>query len=67
MARISASRLSAWFLRSPRVAMQVAGDLLHFLGQQRRAIDLEHPQHALHLVQVRPQRSSSATFSGCST
>ena len=27
-------------------------DLLHFLGQQRGAEDLEQSQHALHLVQV---------------
>ncbi len=26
--------------------------MLHLLGEQRRAVDLEHPQHALHLVQV---------------
>ena len=53
MARISASRLSAWLLRSLCVAMQVLGDVLHLLGEQRRAVDLEHAQHALHLVQVR--------------
>ena len=32
--------------------LQVVGDLLHFLGQQRGAEDLQQPQYALHLVQV---------------
>jgi len=31
---------------------QVLRDVLHLLGEQRRAVDLQHPQHALHLVQV---------------
>jgi hypothetical protein len=31
---------------------QVLRDVLHLLGQERGAIDLQHPQHALHLVQV---------------
>ena len=29
----------------------VAGDLLHLLGEQRGAVDLEHAQHALHAMQ----------------
>ncbi len=51
MARISASSVSAWFFCEAGV-QQVLGDLLHFLGEQRRAEDLQHAQHALHLVQV---------------
>src|SRR5204863_265781 len=31
---------------------QVLGDVLHLLGEERRAVDLEQPQHALHLVQL---------------
>jgi hypothetical protein len=31
---------------------QVLRDVLHLLGEQRRAVDLQQPQHALHLVQV---------------
>jgi len=31
---------------------QVLRDVLHLLGQQRRAVDLQHAQHALHRVQV---------------
>ena len=31
---------------------QVARDLLHFLGEQRGAVDFQHPQHTLHLVQL---------------
>ena len=38
-------------LRSGRE--QVVGDLLHLLGEQRGAEDLEQAQHTLHLVQVR--------------
>ena len=52
MARISASRLSAWLLRSAGGGQQVLRDLLHLLGEQRRAVDLQHAQHALHLVQL---------------
>ena len=43
-------RLGLVLLRSRR--QQVLGDLLHFLGEQRRAEDLQQSQHALHLVQV---------------
>ena len=52
MARISASRLSAWLLRSLCGRDQVLRDVLHLLGKQRGAVDLEQAQHALHLVQV---------------
>jgi hypothetical protein len=38
------------FLRSRR--QQVVSDLLHFLGQQRGAENLQQTQHTLHLVQV---------------
>ena len=31
---------------------QVARDLLHLLGEQRRPVDLQQAQHALHLVQL---------------
>src|SRR5580704_2527808 len=31
---------------------EVLRHVLHFLGEQRRAVDLEQAQHALHLVQV---------------
>jgi hypothetical protein len=31
---------------------QVVRDVLHFLGQERGAVDLQQPQHALHLVQL---------------
>jgi len=31
---------------------EIARDVLHFLGEERRAVDLEHAQHALHLVQL---------------
>jgi hypothetical protein len=31
---------------------QVLGDLLHLLGEQRGAEDLQQAQHTLHLVQV---------------
>ena len=31
---------------------QIARDVLHFLGEQRRAVDLKYAQHALHLVQL---------------
>ena len=50
-------RLILIFALIPK-ADQIAGDLLHFLGEQRGAIDLQHPQR---------QRSSIATLSGCST
>jgi hypothetical protein len=31
---------------------QVLSDVLHLLGEQRCAVDLQHPQDALHLVQI---------------
>ena len=31
---------------------QVLRDVFHLLGEQRRAVDLQQPQHTLHLVQV---------------
>ena len=43
-------RLGLVLLRGRR--QQVLRDLLHFLGQQRGAEDLQQSQHALHLVQV---------------
>ena len=51
MARMSASRVSAWFFCEAR-SQQVLGDLLHLFGQQRGAEDLEQAQDALDLVQV---------------
>ena len=39
-------------LRLQRAVAQVARDEFHFLGEQRGAIDLDHPQHAAHLVQA---------------
>ena len=34
------------------VRSQRAGQLLHFLGNHRRRVQLEHAQRALHLVQI---------------
>ena len=34
-------------------ANQIARHLLHFFGQQRRAVNFQHPQCALHLVQFK--------------
>ena len=31
---------------------QVAGDVLHLLGQQRRAVHLHQPQHAVGQMQL---------------
>ncbi len=33
-------------------AQQVAGDVLHFFGEQRRAVDLHQAQHAVRQVQL---------------
>ena len=48
---MSASRVSAWFFCDGG-RQQVVRDLLHLLGQQRGAEDLQQSQYALHLVQV---------------
>ena len=31
---------------------EIVRDVLHLLGEERRAVDLKHAQHALHLVQL---------------